>query len=269
MAAPGRRGLRTSQPTGAPSGLAVGTPLADGLLWASDGRYIYTTSGIITPLVGVFPTSSGMGGYGATPVIATGAVFPRSATNFTCFVRGVNIGGSGDNFPNLIGHATYASESSNAGFNITLRSSVSEGRRFGFSVLNNNAQATYQLDSTSNGSVAGAIFSAAGVSRPSQREIYINGVLENTKAAASGMAVPTDNRSLGDNTGGTQIIRTMAAAVWDRALSAFEIAEIHRNPWQIFAPTERRIWIPQAAAADYIPPRFEQTRQAVTRGSRW
>lgn len=34
---------------------------------------------------------------------------------------------------------------------------------------------------------------------------------------------------------------------WDRALSAAEIAEVSRNPWQLFAPEPRRIWVPSGA----------------------
>ena len=59
-------------------------------------------------------------------------------------------------------------------------------------------------------------------------------------------------------------------AYFDTDLSDEAIRRLYLYPWQLFAPTERRIWIPQAAvAADYLPPRFEQARQAVTRGSRW
>lgn len=35
-------------------------------------------------------------------------------------------------------------------------------------------------------------------------------------------------------------------AIWDRALSVSEIATLSANPWQLFRPIQRRIWVPVA-----------------------
>lgn len=50
------------------------------------------------------------------------------------------------------------------------------------------------------------------------------------------------------------------SAAWSRALSADEILSLEDNPWQLFAPLERRIWLPAASgglptlsAATYMP----------------
>jgi hypothetical protein len=58
---------------------------------------------------------------------------------------------------------------------------------------------------------------------------------------------------------------------WDRALTSVEAMAVAANPWQLFAPIQRRIWVPGAAGAapSYSPPHLAQTRAAVTRGSRW
>jgi hypothetical protein len=40
------------------------------------------------------------------------------------------------------------------------------------------------------------------------------------------------------------------AAWWNRVLSANEILSVSRNPWQLFLPTARRIWVSAVAAND-------------------
>lgn len=38
------------------------------------------------------------------------------------------------------------------------------------------------------------------------------------------------------------------AACWNRALSDAEVAELQRNPWQLFRPVQRRIWVAVASS---------------------
>jgi len=44
---------------------------------------------------------------------------------------------------------------------------------------------------------------------------------------------------------GTAVYLTLA---WNRALTSGEIASLNRNPWQIFSPIKRRIWVPSFGA---------------------
>lgn len=62
---------------------------------------------------------------------------------------------------------------------------------------------------------------------------------------------------------------TFLAAITDVALSDAAMFNLLDVPNTILSVPKRLIWGPEAAAATYLPPRFEQARQAVTRGSRW
>lgn len=44
------------------------------------------------------------------------------------------------------------------------------------------------------------------------------------------------------------------AAVWGRALSASEMESVTANPWQLFAPLQRTIWVPVSAGGGSFQP---------------
>ena len=166
----------------------------------------------------------------------------------TLFALTQNVGGLGDNYPNLISKITYASESSNSGYQLQLRAATGELRKLMFGVFNNNSYTTYALLSATTFVTANQVFSACGVSSAGGRSLYINGILESTKAATT-MGTPTDGVQIGGT--GSGETRNYVSFIWNRALTAAEVATVNANPWQLFAP--RRIYIPTAAAAATAP----------------
>lgn len=79
--------------------------------------------------------------------------------------------------------------------------------------------------------------------------VYRAGVFENSQTAANGLSgVPLNSLQLLGGTGGTVAwAGSMPFFLWDtgRAYSAAEMAALHANVWQVFAP--RRIWVPVSA----------------------
>lgn len=43
------------------------------------------------------------------------------------------------------------------------------------------------------------------------------------------------------------------AFVWDRKLSASEVKSLYNNPWQLFQPIQRTIWVPAAGGGAFTP----------------
>ena len=235
---------RTSQPQ-VPVGVDRRSRFADKLVYATDGLRIYVP-GAETSMANRVATTHGVGGTGNIPA---SRALPASGTNFTQFALFINIQGTGANYPSIAQCAEYASESSNAGCGFGLRTSAGESRRAAFFVFNNNNQAAYQVTGTTSFTTANQVTSIAGTSSTVGREIYVAGILEASAGAASGMATPTSAFGFGQiDTGGGENTRVMFGALWDRVLSAAEIRELHRNPWQLFTPNQRRILIPELVA---------------------
>jgi hypothetical protein len=59
--------------------------------------------------------------------------------------------------------------------------------------------------------------------------------------------------------------RVFVAALWDRALSNVEIAELSANPWQLFAP--QQIYIPRSVVAPALPTLSAPTAIDITASS--
>ena len=88
--------------------------------------------------------------------------------------------------------------------------------------------------------------------RESGYQCFVNGVADGFAAYVDAASTYTVDR-----VGVGALYRTGAAAffagdsfgafAWSRALSNEEIAEASRNPWQLFAPEPRRIWVPGTA----------------------
>ena len=76
----------------------------------------------------------------------------------------------------------------------------------------------------------------------------VNGIeYANTASAALPNAF-SESLTVGEDYSSTYFMgRVYLAAVWNRALSSAEIKQLSANPWQLFAPTERRIWVPVTA----------------------
>lgn len=78
--------------------------------------------------------------------------------------------------------------------------------------------------------------------------LYLNALLSATVTSSIADATPGATFALGvDTQTGNAYGGSIALfAMWDRELSANEIASLHANPWQLFA--SRTIWVPVSAA---------------------
>jgi hypothetical protein len=76
--------------------------------------------------------------------------------------------------------------------------------------------------------------------------IYVNGILDIVGTANSSLQAGTtsDQVALNHNYAGYSYL----AVLWNRGLTAQEAMQFAQNPWQIFAPLQRRIWVGVAAA---------------------
>lgn len=171
---------------------------------------------------------------------------------FSAFAVCVNGQGTGTNYPNIFGKQAYAAENSNQGWTLQLRAS-GESRVAAFSVLNNNSQASYQLNSTSTFTTAGQEFSICGTSDGATNRLYINGIQEGFKTHV-GIATCAQGVSIGTPDADTPApgdIKVYIAAMWNRTLSAAEVASLHANPWQLLRATRRRIYAVASGGTTY------------------
>ena len=82
-------------------------------------------------------------------------------------------------------------------------------------------------------------------------DFYKNGKLHASANTSSGGTVSSSITNFHIGGRGSSNLATWAGvieftAVWNRALSALEHAQIAANPWQLFAPIQRTIWVPSA-----------------------
>lgn len=86
----------------------------------------------------------------------------------------------------------------------------------------------------------------------SRFELWIDGSLRDSVTPTSKGAISLDRTAYGNllraTAGqGAAESNVYLAAVWSRALSEAEIKALTLNPWQLFAPTSRKIWVPASA----------------------
>jgi hypothetical protein len=102
--------------------------------------------------------------------------------------------------------------------------------------------------------------------------VYVDGVLGNS--AVTSITLNTSSLqqvTIGNNTlhDGSMTGSVYLAAVWDRCLSASEIAELCRtvrSPWQIFSPIGRRIWMQGAVAGSGFNPGWARGSNQIIGG---
>lgn len=78
-----------------------------------------------------------------------------------------------------------------------------------------------------------------------------NGVRTAYNAAHGGIDASQGTLNLGAASDGAAAsgARIYGAFVWNRALSDAEIRAVSENPWQLFRPIQRRVWVPGSALA--------------------
>ena len=81
---------------------------------------------------------------------------------------------------------------------------------------------------------------------------YVNGVLVSSGSPWSG-TVPNPTMTFGRNSGGGGTDGDLVFLQYQvslRYFSQLEVQSLYKNPWQLFAPPLRRIWVPVAAGGD-------------------
>jgi hypothetical protein len=84
---------------------------------------------------------------------------------------------------------------------------------------------------------------------PSNAELWENGVRTVAPTAHGGMATPSGSFTHGLENGASNCdsLEIYLSAVWSRELLASELKSLAANPWQIFQPIERQIFIADSA----------------------
>ena len=101
---------------------------------------------------------------------------------------------------------------------------------------------------------AGRVYVLAGVKRVNSQEQYVNGVKVTTDVTGNRAVGAITTVSVGRPSGGNNVENAEYYEVlhFNRALSPHEVAVLSANPWQVFAPLERRIWAPAAGGGTTI-----------------
>ena len=152
---------------------------------------------------------------------------------------------------------------------VVFRSVTAQAAAVGVPTLNFNSAEPVLFSSTGSQSVfsttgnpsttittlsAGRVYVLAGVKRVNSQEQYVNGVKVTTNVTGNRAVGAITTVSVGRPSGGNNIENAEYYEVlhFNRALSPHEVAVLSANPWQVFAPLERRIWAPAAGGGTTI-----------------
>lgn len=108
--------------------------------------------------------------------------------------------------------------------------------------------ATRYLNGTVSGATAGIYdpHVAIATAKSGAQRFYVNGILRGSGSAAETPALNTTANTSGLGEFGSVYL----VVFFDYVLSDSEIKAYSANPWQLFAPDARRIWVPVAAGGD-------------------
>lgn len=152
---------------------------------------------------------------------------------------------------------------------VVFRSVTAQAASVGVPTLNFNSAEPVLFSSTGSQSVfsttnnasttittlsAGRVYVLAGVKRGNSQEQYVNGVKVTTNVTGNRAVGAITTVSVGRPSGGNNLENAEYYEVlhFNRALSPHEVAVLSANPWQVFAPLERRIWAPAAGGGTTI-----------------
>lgn len=128
---------------------------------------------------------------------------------------------------------------------------ASAGYQGAFTINNGGAYPTAKFTS---GFTAGAEVVIGGTYDGISLRIYRNGVLENTVVAGNSLSGVTVNslQFLGGQGGTASWAGSCSLFYWDqtKAVPSAGMALLSANPWQIFKPQARRIWVAAAGGGD-------------------
>ena len=227
---------RVSQPQG-PTGIDWGNPITRGLVTATLPG-MCQSAGAITPTpqyqAGVKQSVSRLGAVARTVAnygvsLGDQPKFNFGTQDFTIFCVVSPVARTGTQV--AVGRYNATSGSYWLGYT---------GGAVAFSVSGVNASCT---------APAGVTDTLCGVRSAGSITAYANGV-SGSAVAAAGSVTATGILAIGvfGSYNSYDCVGDYAlTAIWDRALSKTEILALSLNPWQIFAPDARNIWVPVAA----------------------
>lgn len=230
---------RVSQPQG-PTGIDWGNPITRGLVTATLPG-MCQSAGAITPTpqyqAGVKQSVSRLGAVARTVAnfgvsLGDQPKFNFGTQDFTMFCVVSPVARTGTQV--AVGRYNATSGSYWLGYT---------GGAVAFSVSGVNASCT---------APAGVTDTLCGVRSAGSITAYANGV-SGSAVAAAGSVTATGILAIGvfGSYNSYYCVGDYAlTAIWDRALSKTEILALSLNPWQIFAPDARNIWVPVAAGGD-------------------
>lgn len=147
--------------------------------------------------------------------------------------------------PSAGGSAVYAERASSGSDIYKLGLSATGLAQF---VMRDDAAVTVVLNNTQGASLLGGRPKAiAGVKRGTTLEVYdevsMTSITSNVSNAFTNANLQLIGADAGD--GGADWVGSIYLVLgWDRALSPVELRSVLGNPWQIFAPDNRKIWVP-------------------------
>lgn len=264
------------QPRG-PALIDTSNPLAKGLAWcrtyAQNGLSMWGESPFLPPanwgvtIDGTVALNTGTGGYCAKCGGSSSLTYDENVGSGTKPI-GDKIASTGEMTVFVIarrdgtgsGEEGIAGPASGARWRLTANSAGDKKLRWLILGAATNVYATTAI-------VDGVDFSGGGTVTPSRLAIYFNGVEE---AATTGDTINTAGQTWrigngqGNFNGGVYF-----AALWWRALSALEFRALSREPYSLFRPLRRRLYLfPPAAAGQTVTVNQAletDTAQAITR----
>lgn len=241
------RTTRTAQPQQT-VGVDWGNPLTRGLVFADPGTSL-SNAALMQPMGrtgtrSVVRDGQAWRGFGASGIGSTDAVntgFNGQSAPITIFARYIRTGLGGNGVGRLWERSTADTMLFSSGVPEYYRAYSGGTGIWAFSVGDGSGDANV---------VVSIAVSSTGVASDVPQG-YVNGrtVTLSTTAGTSGTPnAGTSNYFIGNNPAGARNWDGFIGEflVWHRILSPAEVAAVHRNPWQLFAPEPRRIWVPGA-----------------------
>lgn len=224
-------------PVGVPS-VDWSHPLARGLVFCAGPYSAWTdlARGIRPSSVPVCAHGAATYGRNSTTDNTNQIVYPSTATahlDFTTqpfsalWVGAVPV--TAGTYPVGVQRGTYASESSNAGWMFAVRADADARPGLTFLTFANNGVAAYAACSTGTGVITlNQPFVAVGVSTgASTQSLYFNGL----RVATASSPNPISPGALALTIGGNNTAYQSHVAIWSRALSAAEAAQLTSDPF--------------------------------------
>lgn len=258
------------------AGIDWGNPITRGLVAAILPSVAYNDFLSPATTVSTFGTapvkSPGIAGVGPSSKAATGGIYLTASDNrYTGAAQShfmlADISAIVGDYAGLIG------------------TSKGDGSAGSISIQRNGSLNSYRVyNNPTNGSAFGnttdivgaglkAVTLTADANNPTNWVAYLNQAVWGSGTVTSGVTTQTTGRLL------TLSERSVSASVshqgiwflrlaWNRILSAQEVASLATNPWQIFTPLQRRIWVPGAAAPGGFQAAWARNSNSIIQGAR-